>query len=145
MQTCQLDFTVRSTDAATPLSCQVLFDGHEIFSGSVGSDITKISHEFNDDIEQQHCVEIILTGKKPEHTVLDQQGHIINDVLLHVDDISLDGVRLEHVFYKNCCYQHNNNGTAEIHDHPFWGDMGCNGVVKFKFFTPAYLWLLENM
>ena len=37
------------------------------------------------------------------------------------------------------------NGTQpEIADN-FFGIAGCNGTISFRFSTPIYLWLLENM
>ena len=59
--------------------------------------------------------------------------------------LAFDEIELKQIFIDHAVYTHNFNGTqTEIQDK-FYGEMGCNGTVSFKFTTPVYLWLLENL
>ena len=58
---------------------------------------------------------------------------------LHLDDISVG-----HAFFENTKYYHNFNGNGKDTVDNFYGTMGCNGVAKFTFETPLYIWLLAN-
>lgn len=143
MEICKLRFRIQSTGA--PLDAKVTFDGQVIHSGAVGSEVIDINHEFDDDIETSHCLEIELSGKEPRHTVVDSTGAIVQDSMLRIWDFELDDIALKHLFYQRCAYHHDTNGQTMLEKHEFWGDMGCNGVVTFDFSSPVYLWLLENM
>ena len=143
MQTCQLRFNLSSTNE--PLTAVVRFDGVEIFNSSVDQNSALIQHEFDDDIESSHRLEIELRDKLPSHTQVDANGTILKDSLLQVSGVQLDEIELNHVFFFRCSYRHDHNGHAKIDESKFWGDMGCNGVVTFEFASPVYLWLLEKM
>lgn len=134
---------MQSTGA--PLGAKVTFDGQVIHSGLVGSDAIDINHEFDDGTESPHRLEIELSGKQPSHTVIDSTGAILKDSMLRVWNFELDDIALKHLFYERCEYHHDTNGQTTLEKHQFWGDMGCNGTVTFRFSSPAYLWLLENM
>lgn len=142
MEICEFRFKIQSTGAA--LGAVVRFDGEEIFNGWV-SQAVEIVHEFDDEIESQHKLHIELHSKSPQHTRIDSDGTILSDVLLQISDFCLDGIALKHLFYDRCVYIHDTNGTADLSQYRFWGDMGCNGVVTFEFSSPVYMWLLENM
>ena len=143
MQTCQLQFNLSSTDAS--LNAVVRVDNIEIFNSSVDQNSVLIQHEFDDETEASHCLEIELRDKLPSHTQIDANGTILKDSLLQVSGFKLDGIELKHMFFDRCIYRHDHNGHAKIDEDKFWDTMGCNGVVTFKFSSPVYLWLLENM
>lgn len=143
MQNCQFRFRIQST--GEPLHCRIVFDDREIFNDPVGSDVVDIMHEFDDEQAREHCLEITLDGKLPSHTKINAQGEITQDVVLRLSDFALDDIELKHLFFDHCVYRHDVNGTDILQDRKFWSDMGCNGTVTFRFSSPAYLWLLENM
>jgi hypothetical protein len=83
--------------------------------------------------------------KTTEHTKIDEQGAIVSDACLTVSNLAFDEIELKQIFIDHAVYTHNFNGTqTEIQDK-FYGEMGCNGTVSFKFTTPICLWLLEHM
>ena len=143
MEICKLKFRIRSTGES--LGVKITFDGHIIHNGLVSCETVDINHEFDDDIETSHRLEIELSDKQPRHTVVDSEGVILQDSLLRISDFELDDIALKHLFYERCVYHHDTNGQTVLAQHHFWGDMGCNGVVTFEFASPVYLWLLENM
>ncbi len=143
MEICKLKFRIKSTGES--LGAKITFDGHVIHNGLVGSETIDINHEFDDDTETSHRLEIELSGKESRHTVIDSAGTILQDSLLRIWDFELDDIALKHLFYERCEYHHDTNGQSTLEKHQFWGEMGCNGVVIFDFGSPVYLWLLENM
>jgi hypothetical protein len=143
MTTARLEFSLWCT--GPDLCVCVRLDNNVIYQGSPGPDPEKISHDFDDAQTQQHLLCIELSGKRPEHTRISETGEILEDRLVHVDDLCFDGISLGHVITKLARYTHDTNGTAPQSCHEFYGVMGCNGAVTLEFSTPVYLWLLENM
>jgi hypothetical protein len=90
-------------------------------------------------------VEIEMSGKLPEHTAIDDQGNIVEDCTIEISEFSLDEIALVHLFTDNCKYTHDFNGSQAPVVDKFFGNMGCNGIVKFEFSAPLYIWMLENM
>lgn len=92
-----------------------------------------------------HVLEMKLSGKGPEHTKVDAQGQILEDVMVTVSDIKIDEVNIDQILSNQAVYEHDFNGTGQTTRDRFYGHMGCNGHVRLQFFTPVYIWLLENM
>ena len=97
------------------------------------------------DIDGDHELRLVLKGKNETHTKIDEQGAIISDARLTINNIAFDEIKLGHMLTELATYSHNFNGTKEQTQDRFYGEMGCNGTVSLKFATPIYLWLLENM
>ena len=97
------------------------------------------------DTDGEHTLEIILKNKKEMHTKIDADGNIVSDAVLTVSDLAFDEIKLGHMVTKLATYIHNFNGTKELTQEQFYGEIGCNGTVSLGFTTPIYLWLLENM
>ncbi len=138
-----ITFRVRST--GPELNFCVLLDDKIIHQLSPGVDFQSLTVEVNDDIEQEHLLELVMTGKNSSHTQIDENGNILTDRVIEISDVYLDGIELGYVFTQCTRYQHNFNGSSDPVDQKFYGTIGCNGTVKFSFKTPVYLWLLENM
>jgi hypothetical protein len=98
-----------------------------------------------DDVDGEHTLELILKNKKATDTKVDADGTIISDATITVSDLAFDDIKLGHLVTKLSTYVHNFNGTKELTQEQFYGEMGCNGTVSLQFTTPIYLWLLENM
>ena len=97
------------------------------------------------DTDGEHTLEIILKNKKEMHTKIAADGNIVSDAVLTVSDLAFDEIKLGHMVTKLATYIHNFNGTKELTQEQFYGEIGCNGTVSLGFTTPIYLWLLENM
>jgi hypothetical protein len=143
MDLVRLQFSAVSTSA--DLMLVVRFDKTTIFDSQLGPGQHIISHEFDDEIECQHVLEIEMQGKTQQHTRIDEHGNILQDHVIEIADFSLDGLEWKQKFYDNCEYHHDGNGTREPMTQEFWGAMGCNGVVRLEFSSPSYMWLLEKM
>lgn len=104
----------------------------------------RIKHCFSDDTVGPHVLEFELSGKLSEHTtVLDDK--IVQDRLLAIKNIVIDNVAVDQLVYEQATYTHDFNGAEEPVAHKFYGQIGCNGTVRFEFTSPTYIWLLENM
>jgi hypothetical protein len=101
--------------------------------------------------EGDHTLKIRLLGKQFKHTIIDAEGNILKDQLLHVkqieiDDIELDNVVWTHGFFhkqigmgtKNLVF----NETPEKHKYI---TTGFNGEYRLTFSVPTYMWFLENL
>jgi len=139
-----LKLTVGSTDFAVPLGLRIHFNGAVIYENAHVSSETEIQHDFSDD-DGEHELAFEMFGKLPEHTKINEAGEILSDAMLSVTNLNMDEIDINHLFQQLATYTHDFNGSQSSADHKFYGFMGCNGAVKFKFTTPIYLWFLENM
>jgi len=97
------------------------------------------------DTDGDHELQLILKNKTAAHTKIDIDGNIVSDATLSISNLAFDEIKLGHMLTKLATYAHDFNGTKELVQDQFYGEMGCNGTVGLKFVTPIYLWLLENM
>ena len=105
----------------------------------------KFTHQFEDLACRENQFEFVMTGKLPEHTVIDDNGSVVSSPMLTIADVKFENIDLGYVFLEKARYYHNYNGSADDIEDLFFGSMGCNGSVSFKFTTPLFLWLLENV
>lgn len=96
--------------------------------------------------EGDHTLKIRLENKTNSDTIL-TNGEIVKDMLLNIDDISIDDISLGNLLW-----------SAEYHldqPHEFQGktvtqlnhcvNLGWNGTYILKFSSPFYIWLLEKL
>ena len=143
MQTTKLGFKISATEAVLDLA--VCLDGKIQWQGCPGTDVQDITVEFDDADDESHVLTFVLSGKLPEHTQITEQGEIISDVTVRIQDIAFDDIVIDQIFSELAEYNHDFNGTQPAIVDRFYGEMGCNGTVRLEFTTPIYLWLLENM
>ena len=142
-----IPFKIRfeNTDPTKPLNFEILLDNVRIFYSDHVSEPVDFTYDINDEVETDHVLEFVMTSKTVDHTKIDDQGNIVSDAMLGIKLIEFDEIDIFKTFTENSEYTHDFNGTQPTITEKFYGDMGCNGRVKFKFSTPFYLWLLENM
>ena len=97
------------------------------------------------DVDGSHEMRLVLKNKTQAHTQIDEQGTIVSDATLTINNLSFDEISLGYMFTELATYSHDFNGTKETTQDRFYGEIGCNGTVSLKFDTPIYLWLLEHM
>ena len=145
MNSLLIEFDISTTDAAAELGVEVWLNETCVYQSHHVTETYHFRHDINDDEEITRRLKIVMTGKMPDHTQLDHDGNIVKDAMLGIHNITLDEINIDQIFYKIATYQHDFNGNGDKLTHKFFGHMGCNGVVKFEFATPGYIWLLENM
>lgn len=140
------NFSFDASCSCSDLKIIVRLDGAVLSEHQLSPDAVSIRHEFDDDLEQSRLLEIELAGKTQAHTTVNEAGEILEDHTVNIANFQLDGVELDYVFYSNCEYEHSyNNPAGESTVEKFFGNMGCNGTVRFEFVSPTYIWLLEKM
>lgn len=142
MDSVAISFQVRST--GPDLRLRAWLDDIECSDIKLTDHFQTFVHEFCDD-DRDHVFEIELTGKKIEHTLVDSHGQILEDRVVEIRQVQLDGIDLGQLLYDKTTYTHDHNGTSDIIIDKFFGTMGCNGRVRLAFTSPIYLWLLENL
>lgn len=142
MDKISIELDVQRTAGVPPLEFQIKLDGVVVNRLSTDSEHVKI--ELSDD-EAEHVLEFELLNKLPDHTKIDQDNNIVQDALIDIKNITVDGIDIDQICHEQSEYQHNYNGSGTAVTDRFYGRMGCNGTVTLKFTTPVYLWLLENM
>jgi hypothetical protein len=146
MSTVCFSCTISSSDPAVPLTLRIVLDSRDILNLSPVPENYKFEYTFDDsDDVQQHVMEFVLDGKLPEHTVVDEQGNIVSDVTVTVDNKAFESVTIDGIFNQTTAYHHDFNGSQEPIIDEFFGTLGCNGRAEFRFTTPIYLWMLENL
>lgn len=140
-----LSFKVVPTDASVPLKLAVWFNDQCCLEPTEIRQALNFNKGIEDEDSMEYTVRIELSGKTNEHTTLDEQGNIIKDALLEFSNFELMGINIDMLLFKEAKYRHNHNGNSEEVVQNFAMSMGCNGSVEFKFTTPIYMWLLENL
>ena len=144
METVNFKFVLSSSDDQCPMTVEVWMDNVLLLSVPQLNQPVAFNHNFSDD-DGEHELKIILSGKTGEHTVVDDTGSIVKDATVEVSQVIIDDLDIDQLFLEKCVYEHNFNGSQPAIKDTFHGIAGCNGVISFKFSTPIYLWLLENM
>lgn len=144
METTKLLFNVETSDAECPFDVEIILDDIVMLKNNHVQE--KITFEYDiDDNDGDHELQIRITGKTPDHTKIDAVGTIIKDATLFIHNFEIDNIDVNQLFLEKCVYTHDFNGTQPEITDSFHGTAGCNGTISFKFNTPVYLWLLENM
>jgi hypothetical protein len=96
--------------------------------------------------EGDHTLKIRLENKTASDTLV-ENGEIVKDMLLNIDDIEIDDISLgnllwsaEYLLDKPQEYKGNS-----INHLDGCVNLGWNGTYVLKFTTPFYVWLLEKL
>ncbi len=126
------------------MGIELWIDDDKFFDNNISPGRHHVIHEL-ECAEGEHWFHIVFKDKLPENTQIDDQGSIISDALIDIENVCLDEINIDTMLHALADYVHDGNGTKTVAVHPFYGHLGCNGRVELKFSTPVYLWLLENM
>jgi hypothetical protein len=124
----------------------VWLDDHVVIQSEIASSAEQIvSFERRVD-EGQHELKIRLENKTLNDTVT-ENGQIIKDMVLNIDDIIIDDISLgnllwsaEYILDEKQMYQ-----GKEIDHLDGCVNLGWNGTYVLKFSNPFYIWLLEKL
>ena len=136
---------ISATDTNSKLQFEMRVNDQSVFKSNSIVEPIKISYNFQNDEQQTYRVQFIMSGKESSDTILDDQGNIVNDVMLTISNIFIDDIDINQLLIEKAEYTHDFNGSQDAITDKFYGNMGCNGIVTFEFTTPFYLWLLEHM
>jgi len=142
--TALISCSINTTDASAKLGIEVWLNDQQLLNQDHVSELIEFKYDLPDE-DAEHELRFVMKNKTVEHTKVDEQGNIIADACLIITELAFDEIELKQIFIDQAVYTHDFNGTQEIIQTKFYGEMGCNGTVSIKFTTPIYLWLLENM
>ena len=124
----------------------VWLDDHVVVQSEIaGSAEQIVSFERRVD-EGLHELKIRLENKADADTVI-ENGEVVKDMLLNIDDITIDDISLgnllwsaEYILDKKRIYK-----GQEIDHLDGCVNLGWNGTYVLKFSSPFYIWLLEKL
>ena len=144
METVKISFDIETSDAECPMGVEIWLDDAILLSNNHVREKISFVHDISDD-DGEHNLQVVLSGKTADHTKVDEAGNIVKDATLQISNVVIDELDVNQLFLEKCVYTHNFNDTQPEIADKFHGVAGCNGTISFKFSTPIYLWLLENM
>ena len=136
-------FNLSSSDYKVPLTFTMYHNKQVVYHTDHVANLQKVNIVLEHTDEDQE-LSWEMSGKTPEHTIINNKGNIIKDAALLTDKCALDGCKLEQLLIDNCVYYHDSNGTGSPVAATYDNYLGCNGKVIFKFTAPAYIWILKN-
>ena len=96
--------------------------------------------------EGEHTLKIRLENKTDADTNI-RNGEVIDDMLLNIDDITIDDISLGNLLW-SAEYIPDKKQTykgQEIDHLDGCVNLGWNGTYTLKFTSPFYIWLLEKL
>jgi hypothetical protein len=142
--TVKFSCVINNTNPVSKLGLEIWLNQENIFDQTHITEPILFEHDINDD-DCEYELKFVMKGKLPEHTKINENADIISDSRLSITEVKFDKIALGHKFSELAVYSHDFNGTADLVEEKFYGEMGCNGTLCLKFTTPLYFWLLENM
>ena len=124
----------------------VWLDDHVVTQSEIVSEAEQIVKFERRVDEGSHELKIRLENKTLADTVI-ENGEVIKDMLLNIDDIIIDDISLgnllwsaEYILDKKQTYK-----GQEIDHLDGCVNLGWNGTYVLKFSSPFYIWLLEKL
>jgi hypothetical protein len=142
--TSTISFGLNTSDGTAAIGIAVWMDDVCVYQTDHLTEHQHVDRTVSDD-DTEHDLRIIVSGKTSKHTQIDEHGNIIKDVVVNILNVTIDEIDIAQLFNEKCVYTHDFNGTQPEIQDTFYGAAGCNGTISFRFTTPIYLWLLENM
>jgi hypothetical protein len=124
----------------------------EITGSESTPDIIEFEHEFTEDSD--YSLIIKRSNKTKNQTVLNDKGDILKDQLLHIKSIEIDEIDIDALVYEGIytpdypepwATQQAQIGVKLPESLKNVTSMGHNGTWSFRFESPFYMWLLENL
>jgi hypothetical protein len=124
----------------------IWLDDHAVIQSEIVSTAQQlVTFEHTID-EGPHTLKIRLENKISADTVI-ENGEVVKDMLLNIDDITIDDISLgnllwtaEYILDEKQTYQ-----GKEIDHLDGCVNLGWNGTYILKFTSPFYIWLLEKL
>ncbi len=140
-----------------PPYAEILINDKSFFYDSITGDENKPNLiEFEHEFEEGKSYELVIkrSGKGRKQTVVDDEGNILKDQLLHIKNIEIDEIDIGGLVYEGVytpiyaepwATQQRQAGEKLESSFKNVTIMGHNGEWRFKFESPFYMWLLENL
>ena len=140
-----------------PPHAELLIDNKSVFQQDITGteekpDVIEFEHELEE--EKPHSLVIKRTGKTKNQTIINEKGDILKDQLLVIKRIEIDEIDIGALVYEGVytpeypepwATQQRESGNDLQNSYTNVTHMGFNGNWNFKFSSPFYMWLLENL
>ena len=140
-----------------PPQAEILIDNHSHFKGDITGDEAKPNLiVFEQELEEGKEYNLIInrSGKGKKQTVINEKGDILKDQLLHIKSMEIDEIDIGALVYEGIytpqypepwATQQREAGIELQESFKNVTNMGHDGEWKFKFASPFYMWILENL
>jgi hypothetical protein len=159
MATEKLKFKIAlySTMWDKPPHAEILVDDRSFYKQDItGTEDKPTIIEFETELDEGKHYQLIIkrSGKDNNQTMINEKGDILKDQLLHIKYIMIDEIDIGAMVYEGeytpeypepWATQQREAGNDLKDSFKNVTQMGFNGVWKFRFASPFYMWLLENL
>ena len=140
-----------------PPHAEILIDDNSHFKGVItGTEDKPDLIEFQQELEEGKEYSLIInrSGKAANQTIINDNGDILKDQLLHIKHIEIDEIDTGALVYEGIytpkypepwASQQREAGTELRESFKNVTQMGHNGEWRFTLSSPFYMWLLENL
>jgi hypothetical protein len=140
-----------------PPVAEIFLNSKSYFKSEItGTEAEPIKIEFTADCDEGSEYNLIInrSGKTTDQTVVNEKNDIVKDQLLHIKNIEIDEIDIGALVYEGIytpeypepwATQQKEAGNDLKPSFKNTTAMGFNGQWIFKFSSPFYMWLLENL
>ena len=124
----------------------VWLDDHVVMQSEIASAAEQIVNFERKINEGPHSLKIRLENKNTSDTVI-ENGEVVKDMLLNIDDITIDDISLGNLLWSaEYVLDRPQQYKGQAIDHlDGCVNLGWNGTYILKFTSPFYIWLLEKL
>jgi hypothetical protein len=140
-----------------PPHAEIIIGGTKHFAGAItGTEEKPDVIEFTHELTEGDTYEMVIhrSGKTAKQTVVNEKGDLLKDQLLHIKNIEIDEIDIGALVFEGVYRpeypepwftQQRELGHEQPETLKNVTCMGHNGTWTFKFTSPFYMWLLENL
>ena len=140
-----------------PPHAEIMLGDKSYFAGDItGTENKPDVIEFEHELTEGENYELIInrSGKGKNQTVVNENGDLLKDQLLHIKDIEIDEINIGALVYEGVytptypepwATQQRELENELQESFKNVTQMGFNGRWTFTFSSPFYMWLLENL
>ena len=140
-----------------PPHAEILIGDKSHFRGDITGtedkpNVVEFEHEFTEGEKSELIIK--RSGKVANQTVVNNKGDLLKDQLLHIKSIDIDEIDIGGLVYEGVytpqypepwASQQRQAGVELPESFKNVTCIGHNGTWQFKFTSPFYMWLLENL
>lgn len=124
----------------------VWLDDHPVVQTELVNPTQTVTFE-REVIEGEHDLKIRLENKDQLTDTIIENGAIVKDMLLNIDDITIDDISLGNLlwsaeYHLDAPQQYQGKTITQLDSCV---NLGFNGTYVLKFSSPFYIWLLEKL
>ena len=140
-----------------PPHAEILINDHVHFESDItGTEDKPDLIEFEHELEEGKEYSLVINSSKKSinQTVVNDKGDVLKDQLLNIKSIEIDEIDIGALVYEGVytptypepwATQQHEAGIELQKSFKNVTKMGHNGEWRFKFVSPFYIWLLENL